>query len=81
MADWRHGKTTADRQESGDTGEEGGRASQEPGGIEGGASGVITRGDEYDAGGNGGVARSGAGDGAPIAGELSRVGKEIGRGR
>jgi len=80
MIDWRHGKTTADRQESSDTGEEGGGASHEPGGIEGGSSGVVTRGDEYDAGGNGGIDWSGAGDRAPIAGELSPVGKETRRG-
>jgi len=81
MAEWRHGKTTTDRQESSDTGEEGGRASHKPGGIEGGSSGVVTRGDEYDAGANGGIDRSGAGDRAPIASELSTVGEEIGRGR
>jgi len=80
MAEWRHGKTTADRPESSDTGEEGGGASHKRGGIEGGTSGVVTRGDEYDAGGNGGIDRSGAGDGGPVAGELSTVGKEIRRG-
>ncbi len=81
MTEWRHGKTTADRSESSDAGKEGGGGSHEPGGIEGGASGVVTRADEYDAGGNGGIDRSGAGDRAAIAGELSTVGKEIGWGR